>query len=193
MENLLNDIEILSYDLKSKKEKLKDVVTGIKKEISEPYFKYHITDDTFFRFALMLLYGEYKEKHSINIVKDIKIERATKWKTHEYSGYYHILKAISWRYGFPEHYDEIGFICNKKNLATSLSHTTFHNLWKDQIIKGRCEIGLDDFIVNISLPEKIEKLIAVLKGSNLFDIVEVNYPSLKVRNILVCEYKKCQL
>jgi len=193
MENLLKDIEVLNRDLKSKKEVLKNVVTGIKKEISEPYFKHSITDSTFFRFALMLLYGEYKHKHSINIVKDIKIKKATEWKTYEYSGYYHILKPNSWKYGFTEFYDIAGFICGKEKLATSLNRQTFHNLWKDQIIKGRCEIGLDDFVVNISLPENIEKLITMLKGSDLLDIVEVNYPSLKVRNILVCEYKTCQL
>lgn len=193
MENLLREIEVLNRDLKSKKEKLKNVVTGIKKEISEPYFKYHITDSTFLRFALMLLYGEYKEKYSTNIVEDIKIQKATEWKTHEYSGYYNILKANSWSWGNPGFYTTIGFICNKKKLATSLDYQTFHNLWKYQVREKHCVIALDNFIVEISLPENIEKLIAMLKGSNILDIVEVNYPSLKVRNILVCEYKKCQL
>lgn len=48
---------------------------------------------------------------------------------------------------------------------------------------------LDEFITELSLPVNLEKLIKLLNKYDILDITEVNYPSLKIKNIIICKYK----
>ena len=188
MKNLLNDIKELTSDLKEKQTVLNNVVSNIKIEMADHYFQYLKDDGTFFRFALQLLHGEYNNNYESEVVKNIKLIKVSNWKTHEYSGYYQILQATSWNYGYPVSYSPVGFVCKKKNLFTSLSKEHLYELWKKQVVKEDYKLGLKEFITELSLPVNLEKLIKLLNKYDILDITEVNYPSLKIKNIIICKY-----
>jgi hypothetical protein len=127
MENLLDEVDQLTLDLKRKKDKLNDVVSLIKEEMKDQYHNYNTA--TYFRYALMLAFGQYKKTYESEVVNDIKIYPVNEFKSNSYKNYYNILKADSWKFGCTENYRNAGFICYLKDLHCALDNNVYIKLW----------------------------------------------------------------
>jgi hypothetical protein len=118
--NIIQSIDSLERDLKRKKETLNHIVSQIKKDRNDSYFKYEAQPHTNFRFALSIITESFIKKYSFND-NTYKLEMAKIWKTQEYLNHYDIYKSYSKGYfGQKEDYNRTVFICYKKELIHAI-------------------------------------------------------------------------
>jgi len=180
----IETIKSLSYDLTEKQIQLKDVVFKCKKEMSDSYFKYENKVLIHFRFAIMLVFGEYRHKYDSEVVRNIQISPFKTFKTDEYENYYVIRKAYNWSYSFGSSYNNVGFVCYKKDLKYALSYE-MRKLWLFYLGRNKSTISLKEFEDlfdkgDLDLYELFEDYI---KEDSFLTIV--NYPLLKIKNVVI--------
>jgi hypothetical protein len=185
MENLLSLIDNLKNDLKQKQDQLNNVINSIKDEINDHYFKWNKNTGTFFRFAIMLVFGQYKNTYDNEVVRNIKLSIVTDWKTKEYQNYYQILKATSWKYGWAESYNSVGFVCYLKDLHCCFYENDYINLWRYHIKHNKYVESLETFINQCKSNEiNLYDLFSdTLSHNDLLTIV--NHKPTKVKDVVI--------
>lgn len=126
--NIIQSIDSLEKELKRKKDVLNNIISKIKEDRKDSYFKHESQPYTNFRFALSIITESFIKKYSFND-STYKLEMAKIWKTQEYLNYYDIYKSYSKGYfGQKEDYQINGFICFKKDLFYAIKNK-ITNMW----------------------------------------------------------------
>jgi hypothetical protein len=183
MKNLIQEVKNLESQYNRKKQELNEIVKLIKEEIDDSYFKSFADSGTFFRFAIMLIFGFYKKRYEFDFGSKIKINKATEWKTKEYLNYYNILQEEPWKYACTQSYDNVGFVCYKKDLFFPLRNE-MENIWKQQVVNFHYTKSLDEFTTFYK--EHPEFLFDVFRKTEPTSFLTlVNYPSLELEDIVI--------
>lgn len=142
--NIIQSIDSLESELKRKKETLNHIVSLIKKDRNDSYFKYEAQPFTNFRFALSIIIESFIKKYDFN-ENTYKLEMAKTWKTNEYLNYYNVFKSYSkGSYGQKENYRINGFICNKKDLFYAIKDK-ITDMWLFQVNHERYKDSLENY------------------------------------------------
>lgn len=183
MTSLIEELEQLTKEQKQKKEQLQSVVKSIKEEMSDNYFKWNINLDTFFRFALMLVVGEYQKDYSFNSIGGFKLSIAETWKEKKYLNYFYIMKGSYRRFGDYEQWNTVGFVCYKKDIFFALEHK-IEDMWRERIANSKYKGSLEEFITSHKdNPAVLIILLKCLEPKSFITIV--NYPSLKIKDVVI--------
>lgn len=190
MENLHQDIKDIQEELKSKKQRFKEVVNLIKNEISEDFY-YNPTDKRIFSYALMLINGQFNDWYKTEVITNHTIKKATAFKSEEYLNYFNI-------YNFdnsPIHrYNKknIGFICYEKNLYFAIE-SYMEEMWLYYIKENNFKGSLKEF-KNLCENKEIN-LYTLFNNFNInkcinydnkkFSLIKFNYKPLKINNVVI--------
>lgn len=156
--NIIQSIDSLEKELKRKKDVLNNIISKIKEDRKDSYFKHESQPYTNFRFALSIITESFIKKYSFND-STYKLEMAKIWKTQEYLNYYDIYKSYSKGYfGQKEDYQINGFICFKKDLFYAIKNK-ITNMWLHNVNHERYKDSLENYT----------KYLKKLNPNDLFD------------------------
>lgn len=181
--NLLQEISNLKEELEIKKRTLNNVILKIKEEFKTRY-SYEATRSFFH--ACFLVFGEYYNWYNSNISNTMYLSPRNDWKTNKYLKYYNIMQYTYYdRFGYGQDARNIGFVCFKKDLYNAIKHNV-EEIWKYNVMKNKYKESLITF--NNSISSNSEACYVVFNeycGYKNHTLIIVNYPSLKIKNILI--------
>ncbi|HMT02316.1 MAG TPA: hypothetical protein PKD00_03250 [Burkholderiales bacterium] len=184
MENFYKEFQILKNDFKKAKDMFEEIISNIKKEMEDSYFKSKNPNKMKFRFAIMLLTGKYIKNYEEEFSNRLFISPVTDYKSKEYENYYSVLKGIAGTYGFTESRKNIGFICFKKDLVFALRYK-MQDIWRFHVSNRYVE-SLDTFTKDC-LDNKLN-LLEIYEDYCREHDIELHFidcPQIKVTDIII--------
>jgi len=183
MTSLLKELEELTREQKRKKEQLQVVVKSIKEEMSDHYFKWTSKLDTFFRFALMLVVGKYQKDYYFTAVSNYRLTKAEGFKERNYRNYFYIERGYHPTFSGYDKWETVGFVCYKKDLFNAFEHK-MEDMWRERVANSKYKGSLEEFInSHKDNPAVLIILLQCLDPKSFITIV--NYPSLKIKDVVI--------